>query len=96
MPTAILEAMALGIPVVATDVGAVRELVEDGITGFVVPPGAPERIAEAALRLLVDPELRARLGDAGRDRSTVQFPLDRLAALHADAYRRALSHRASP
>ncbi len=47
MPTAILEAMALGKPVVSTDVGSTRELVEDERTGFVVPAEDPERIASA-------------------------------------------------
>ncbi|HEX2128928.1 MAG TPA: glycosyltransferase family 4 protein, partial [Solirubrobacterales bacterium] len=95
MPTAILEAMACGKPVVATDVGSVRELVDDGITGFVVPPLDSAALATAVLRLLADPALRERMGAAGRDRAASRFALERLAELHADAYRKALAHRAT-
>jgi glycosyltransferase involved in cell wall biosynthesis len=93
MPTAILEAMACGKPVVSTDVGSVRELVEDGVSGFVVPPRNPEALAAAILRLLDDAELREQMGAAGRARAESQFALDRLADLHAGAYRKALAHR---
>ncbi len=93
MPTAILEAMLAAKPVVATDVGAVRELVADGETAILVPPGAPERLAEAIGRLAADPELRARMGAAGRDRARRLFGLDRLATLHHRAYELALTHR---
>jgi glycosyltransferase involved in cell wall biosynthesis len=94
MPTAILEAMACGKPVVSTDVGSVRELVEDGVTGIVVPPRDAEGIAGAVLRLLADPQLRERMGEAGRLRAASNFGLTRLSSLHADAYRKALEHRA--
>src|SRR5213076_3415930 len=58
MPTAILEAMLAAKPVVATDAGATRELVIDRETGMLVPPGDPDRVAAAVLRLLEDQELR--------------------------------------
>lgn len=64
-----LEAAAHGLPVVAHAVGGVAEAVADGVTGFLVPPGEPERLAEAFARLLRDPELRARMGAAGRERA---------------------------
>ncbi len=95
MPTAILEAMACGKPVVSTDVGSVRELVDDGVTGIVVPPRDPDAIAEAVLRLLADPGLRESLGATGHERASTQFGLDRLGELHAGAYRMALAHRAA-
>jgi glycosyltransferase involved in cell wall biosynthesis len=95
MPTAILEAMACGKAVVSTDVGAVRELVEDGVTGIVVPPRDSEAIANAVLRLLAEPDLRERMGTAGRDRAVAHFSLDRLGDVQADAYRKALAHRAA-
>jgi glycosyltransferase involved in cell wall biosynthesis len=93
MPTAVLEAMASGKAVVATDVGAVEELVDDGVTGFVVEPENPAAIARAVLRLIQDPELRRRMGDAGRERASEHFDLDRLADLHLHAYRTAIAHR---
>jgi glycosyltransferase involved in cell wall biosynthesis len=77
IPTAILEAMASGLPVVATDCGGVREAVGDGVEGFVLPVRAPAEAA-AALRVLhEDPRLRARMGAAGRARVVAQFSLHR-------------------
>jgi glycosyltransferase involved in cell wall biosynthesis len=93
MPTAILEAMACGLPVVSTDVGAVRELVEDGATGLVVPPEDPDAIASAVVRLLQDRSLAAELGEKGRRRALEVYPLEKLADLHARAYEIALAHR---
>ena len=64
----ILEAMAYGLPCVVTDVGARREVVLDGETGAVVPPGDTEALADALIALLEDPEAAARFGAAGRER----------------------------
>lgn len=92
-PTAIQEAMMMGLPVVATDVGAVSEVVEDGVTGYVVPPLNPEALAEAALRLLRDPALRERMGRAGRERAVERFSVERCAQVHLRAYDHALRRR---
>jgi len=64
---AIVEAMASGLPVVATPVGAITELVRDGETGFVVPPGSPARLAQALAGLIASPQRRAAMGRAGLD-----------------------------
>jgi glycosyltransferase involved in cell wall biosynthesis len=93
MPTAILEAMACERPVVAARVGAVAELVEDGVTGLLVEPEDPASVAGAVGRLLDDPGLRAGMGAAGRRRALERFGLDRLADLHAGAYRLAAERR---
>lgn len=69
MPNAMLEAMANGRAVVATDVGGVPDVVTDGADGLIVPPGQPEPVVEATCRLLDDAELRARLGIAARERA---------------------------
>ena len=66
-PVVLLEAMAAGLPVVASDVGAVAEVVADGETGYVVPAGDEVALAGAVARLVADPGLRERLGKAGRD-----------------------------
>jgi glycosyltransferase involved in cell wall biosynthesis len=73
MPLSVLEAMAAGLPVVATDVGDVRRLVLDGSTGILVERQSPERLADALRRLLVEPDLRRRMGAAGRLRAEESF-----------------------
>lgn len=76
MPLSVLEAMAAGLPVVATDVGDVARAVVDGRTGYVVPPRNPEKLAAALQSLIEDPDLRARMGAAGRARVTELFSAD--------------------
>jgi glycosyltransferase involved in cell wall biosynthesis len=71
----IAEAMACGRPIVATRVGGIPELVQDGQTGFLVPSGDPEQIADRILALLDDADLRNRLGEAGRSVATARFDL---------------------
>jgi len=93
MPTVILEAMACGIPVVATDVGAVREEVKDGGTGFVVPPLDDAAIADRIVRLASDPDMRTAFGAAGRTRFDSDFSLDTLADRYIRAYAMAIEHR---
>jgi glycosyltransferase involved in cell wall biosynthesis len=65
MPNSVLEALASAVPVVSTDVGGVPYIVQDGKTALLVPPGAPEAMAAATLRLLTNPELAASLSAAG-------------------------------
>ncbi len=65
MPISVLEAMASGVPIVSTDVGGVPFLVEDGTTALLVPPQCPEKMAIAAVRVLGEPALAARLRTAG-------------------------------
>jgi glycosyltransferase involved in cell wall biosynthesis len=69
LPMALLEAMAYGMAVVATNVGGIPEVVEDGVEGLLVPPEDPAALAEALSRLAADPELRARLAAAARARA---------------------------
>src|SRR5207302_1116688 len=68
LPLCVLEAMAHGRPVVASAVGGIPELVEDGVTGYLVEPGDVAGLRAAIERLLADPALRRRLGRAGRAR----------------------------
>jgi D-inositol-3-phosphate glycosyltransferase len=72
-PRAVMEAMAHGIPVVATRVDGLPEMVEDGVTGFLVESGDVDGFAAATARLLADPELRERMGAAGRNRAEKLF-----------------------
>lgn len=78
MPLSILEAMASGLPVVATDVGDVRRIVEDGVTGLVIPPKRPDVLADALGRLVEDAELRRSMGGAGRSAVEGRFTVGRM------------------
>ena len=73
LPMSVIEAMLTGLPVVATDIRGPREQVVDGETGFLVPPARVPPLAEALRRLVADPGLRARLGEAGRRRALERF-----------------------
>ncbi len=73
VPMVLMEAMASRIPVVATRVGGVQELVEDGESGFVVPPGCVDSLAGALDRLMGDPDLCRRMGEAGRRKVVAEF-----------------------
>lgn len=75
LPNAILEYMAAGLPVVATDVGGVSELVEDGLTGYLVRERTPAAIAEPITRLLRDNDLRAAMAQKGLERARTQFDI---------------------
>jgi glycosyltransferase involved in cell wall biosynthesis len=87
---ACLEAMSHGRPVVATDVGGLRDLVVDGETGLVVPPRRPEALRAALERLLGDEELRHRLGAAGRERAREHFSWHAVTDATLAAYRMSL------
>jgi glycosyltransferase involved in cell wall biosynthesis len=95
-PISILEAMAAGLPVVASDVGGVSELVVEGATGLLVPAGDPAALAAALERLLADPELRRRLGAAGRERARQRFDVSALRSAHLELYARELARRGVP
>jgi glycosyltransferase involved in cell wall biosynthesis len=95
-PVSILEAMAAGLPVVATDVGGVAEAVVDGETGILVPAADPNALAGALERLIADVELRRRLGAAGRARALRLFDTPRYRAAHLDLYRRELGRLRLP
>ncbi len=73
-----IEAMALGKPVVASSVGGLPEVVENSATGLLVPPGDADRLADAAIGLLRDPDARRRMGEAGRQRAAERFTLERM------------------
>ena len=77
-PVSVIEAMAAGRAVVATDVGGVRDVVESGQTGVLVPPKDPEALAEAVSQLATDAHSRSRMGQAGRQVVQTRFRVARL------------------
>lgn len=92
-PLVIIEAMLAGLPVVATDVGGVCELVEHGITGFLVPAGDVDALAEALRKLLEDKSLQRKMGEAGRARALERFTLDRMIAQYRHLYKELVEDR---
>jgi len=75
-PYVIIEAMVAGLPVIATDVGGIREAVVDGKTGILVPPADPEELANAIVELATDPARRSRMGTLGNQRVKDLFAPD--------------------
>jgi len=86
----ILEAMAAGVPIVATAVGGTPEVLADACTGLLVSSRAPDALASAIIRLAQDPALRARLRSAARRRLEQSFTIDRMVDDYARTYRRLL------
>jgi glycosyltransferase involved in cell wall biosynthesis len=81
-----MEGMALSKPVVATSVGGVPEVVLDGVTGRVVPPGDPEALAEAVAEVLDDPETAQAMGERGRQRAAREFDTEAMVARTKEVY----------
>lgn len=88
-PGVLKESMAVGVPVVTTDVGGSREIVEDGVTGLIAPPRNPEALSSAIIRLLRDKELRERMAIEGL-RKIEEFSLDAIVEKTEAVYRELL------
>jgi glycosyltransferase involved in cell wall biosynthesis len=82
----LLEAMAAGLPAVATDVGGNREVIRDGETGLLVPVEDAAALASAMLSVLTDPVQARRMGAAGRERVDADFNINRTVAAYEQAY----------
>jgi sugar transferase (PEP-CTERM/EpsH1 system associated) len=93
MSNTILEAMAVGLPVVATRVGGNRELVDEGETGRLVPPRDPRALADAVAGYLDDAHVRVLHGKASRRRASETFALERMYRAHESLYGRLLAGR---
>jgi glycosyltransferase involved in cell wall biosynthesis len=89
-PNAVLEAMAAGLPVIASGVGGVLELIRDGRTGLVVPAGDHESLARAICRVMDDPSLARSLGESARTDVSSTYSFDRMTAAFENVYCRQL------
>jgi glycosyltransferase involved in cell wall biosynthesis len=92
MPITALEAMAARLPVVATNVGALPELVEEGVAGFLVEPKDDEALADRLARLYSNPELAKRFGAAARRKVEREYSLELMLRRYADLYRSVASN----
>jgi len=84
VPVVLMEAMAARVPVVTTQVAGIPELVENGVSGVLVPPGDAGALARSIAALLADPERRMRIGIAGREKVVAQFNIATEAAWLAE------------
>jgi len=87
LPLVLIEAAALGRPIVATDIGGSREIITRGETGLLVPPADPQALAAAVNRLLDDPVLAARLGENARRTIPPRFTLERMVDEYSKIYK---------
>jgi len=87
LPKTVIEAMAYGVATIASHVGGVAEIIEDGRSGLIVPPGDPQALAAAITRLHDTPKLRADLGRRGKERIRSALPIDDTIAQTASLYR---------
>ncbi len=94
LPTTLIEAAACGRPVVATTVGGIAEIVDDGQSGLLVPPGDRTRLADAVVQLLADPVRCAAMGEAARRIAEQRFDMYRWADRLASIYEGALTRQA--
>lgn len=93
VPNVLIEAMASGLAVIATDISGIPELVIDGETGVLVPPGMPDRLAAAIRRLLRDPALAARLGERARQHVVERYNVHTETARLGDLFDASLAGR---
>jgi glycosyltransferase involved in cell wall biosynthesis len=92
----LLEAMNYGTPVIASRIGGIPDIVEDGVSGLLVPPGDADALAAAVRRLRDDPALARRLGEAGRRRLREQFSWEAIVRRWLDLYTAVVAPRQAP
>lgn len=85
LPTVIMEAMAVGLPVIATDIPGTREMISDGINGRLVPPGDPIALANAINTMIENPQMRQNLSEAGKE-TVKQYSIEEIAKRYLELY----------
>ena len=91
MPNVVLEAMAVGKPVIATDTGGSKDIIDNGINGVLVEAGNSDALAEAILRLLENSEQRQRLGESAREKIKERFSIDKMVSKTEQVYSKFLN-----
>jgi N,N'-diacetylbacillosaminyl-diphospho-undecaprenol alpha-1,3-N-acetylgalactosaminyltransferase len=81
-----MEALSMGVPIVTTDVVGCRETVDEGINGFLVPPYNVLALSEAIKKLIENPDLRSRMGHAGREKALKGFDISTIVDKHLEVY----------
>ncbi len=87
LPMGILEAMAAGLPTVSTTIGGIPDAIDEGVDGFLIPPGDVEALADRIVRLLQDPALRSQMAAIAREKAIARFGADQVIAQVEDLYR---------
>jgi glycosyltransferase involved in cell wall biosynthesis len=93
LPLVLLEAMAMGLPVVSTAVGGIPDLIEDGVTGFLVPPGDERELTKKLVWLATHPSTGLRVGQAAREMALRLYSLDKMAEGYESLYARLVARR---
>ena len=93
IPRVLMEAMAAGLPIVASGAGGILELVENGRTGFLVPPGQAAPLADRVMHLMANPDEGAAMGAAARADALARFSFDRMIAGFDELYLSELARR---
>ena len=96
LPRSVAEAMAAGLPVVATAVSGTPELVDDGVTGLLVPPKDYDALGSAILRLKDNKELACSLGNAGRKKAYENYDVNNIVSQLANLYKQILYKKCPP
>lgn len=92
-PYTVIEAMRAGLPVIASDVGGVAEAVVEGITGYTVPRGDVNALHQRLLQLVINPQLRAKMGTEGRKRYEAEFTFDKMFERTLNVYEQVIAER---
>jgi len=95
-PRAAMEAAAMGLPIVATNIRGCRQVVDDGVTGLLVPPHDARALADAIGQLAADPVRRRRFGNAAREKARREFDQQRCIDITLETYRRLMKERSAP
>jgi glycosyltransferase involved in cell wall biosynthesis len=86
LPVALLEGMAAGLPIVATSVGGIPGVIDDGVSGFLVPSSDAGALAQACIRLVETPRLREKMGLAGQSHVQINYSMNGMVEKTADLY----------